>query len=717
MKRFPWAVTVTVAAVCLGALACGDGPVEPDLPSLEMVMAGGDGQYGTPGQRLAAPLQVLVRRVDTGAHQKGMVVEWAVESGNASLVTTAVGTTDTDGYAEAVVALGQAPGVVRIRATLRQQNAVSVVFEANAVEQPHLASLSSSSARGGDTLTLGGGGFSPTPDQNVVLFSGVRGRVVSASGASLRVEVPRCLPVRDVSVTAQLGSLRSGALPLTITEDVAEVLQLEPGAHLDIQDAGGFTCVRLPGGGSPYLVVVESTGTVGAARYGFALTGLKGTEAGSPVGPVPLRAWRGEPPTGSLGVAEAFEARLRAAESALVREKAPGRPSSVAAAVPQVPSVGDKRSFKVLNAQGGFDDVTAVARLVSSQAVLYVDEKAPGGGFTDQDLSAFAADFDQVTFPTDTAAFGTPSDLDGNERVVILFTPTVNQLTPRGSPGFIGGFFYGLDLLDREGSNRAEVFYGMVPDEAGVHSDPRPRAKVVQVIPAILAHEFQHMIHFNERVLKLEATGTEALWLSEGLAQMAEELVARAYLKRGDFTTADRFREGNRTRARNYLADPAAVSLIVSTGQGSLEERGAGWLFVLYLWDRGDGNATLRSLTRSTKTGAENVTAAMGDPWSDVFSDWASALYLDGLGPKAYTFEYPSVQLRDLLRAPGAYPLSPETLGAGDFDRSGLLWSSSAQHYIVVPPASGSVALRLGGEAGGNAPADAALRLRIVRFH
>jgi hypothetical protein len=107
----------------------------------------------------------------------------------------------------------------------------------------------------------------------------------------------------------------------------------------------------------------------------------------------------------------------------------------------------------------------------------------------------------------------------------------------------------------------------------------------------------------------------------------------------------------------------------------------------------------------------------MGASWPDVFSDWAASLYLDGAGSQAYPFEYPTVQLRDLLRSAGGYPLSPPAMGSADFSQTGVLWSSSMQHYIVVPPTSGSVVLRLGGEAGGNMPADAIIRLRIVRLY
>ena len=675
-----------------------------------MVVAGGDRQFGTPGQRLPTPLQALVRRTDTGAPQSGIAVSWAVESGSASLVNTPVGTSDAQGLVSAILQLGSSSGTVRVRAAVRDQPEAGISFEAFIVDRPELTSVAPLAVRGGDTVRVVGAGFSPIAIQNVVLFSGIRGKVLSAAGAELRVEVPRCLPERQVEVTVQLGALVSGALPLAVS-DGGQTLPLSLGRPIDIDDTAGIECLRLPGG-RRYLVVVQAASTVGAARYGYTLRGLS---SGSPVRASAQRpAAAGE--AGGASPALRFETALRRSEDRMVRERRlPRVASGPSLAQPEatVPAVGSKRSFKVLNAQGRFDDVLAGVRLVSAQAVLYLDESAPGGGFTDAELAAFAATFDGLIHPTVTGAFGAPSDLDANERVAILFTPSVNRLTPPKSDGFIGGFFYGLDLLDREGSNRGEIFYAMVPDSAGRFSDARPRDVVLRVIPAILAHEFQHMVHFNQRILKLGAEGTEALWLSEGMAQMAEELVALALEGRGDRAGAEEYRAGNRIRARRYLADPGAVSLIVATGQGSLEERGAGWLHTLYLWDGFGGAGVLARLTRTTLTGTANVAAATGKPWPDIFADWASALYADNLGDP-YPFEYPSVDLRDLLRTQSPYPLAPETLGASDFERSGSLWSSSARHYIVIPPTSGFIALRMAGEAGGNAPVEAALRLRVV---
>ncbi len=702
-----------LSTVAFASTACRDPTTAPG-PVLEIVVAGGDGQFAIGGQPLDAPLEVLVRRTDTGEPQKSVPVAWTVESGSASFDTDSTTSTDADGRARAAIRLGAGSDTVRVRATVLDQPSAWVTFEAYPAERPRLSALSVDAARAGDTVTVAGEGFSTSPHQDVVLFSGIRGRVVAATPTELRVEVPPCLPTRDVLVTVQLGALVSQPILLSV-QDAGVFTPLGVGNYVDVDEGEEVRCLRLAGGGPRYLVMPAAAGTIGAARYDFVLRGL---EEG--VAPPPTTVAPPASPAAGASFPARWEASLREVEEHLVRAEPPaarrrGGPQRVAAAVP---AVGDRRSFKVLNSANGFDDVDAVARVVSDQAVIYVDERAPGGGYTDRDLEEFAASFDDVIYPTDTQAFGVPSDLDGNDRVVILFTPTVNGLTPRHSTGFVGGFFYGLDLLDREGSNHGEIFYALVPDPEGTYSDPRQKDRILQVVPAILAHEFQHMIHFNERVLKLGAARTEALWLSEGLAQMAEELVGLAYERRGDFVQAQRFRDGNEDRARRYLAHTDSSSLIVGTGQGTLEERGAGWLFTLYLWDVGKESDVLGRLTRSTRTGTDNVSWVTGEPWAEVFSDWGAALFLDGVATGPFPFEYPTVDLRTRLSgAPGPYPLSPEVIDAGSFTRSGSLWSSSLKHYIVIPPTIGGTVLRLGGGDGGNPPAEAGLRLRLVRIY
>lgn len=700
--------------------ACGD-PSGPTLPELEVVVAAGDGQFGALGQILLTRLHAVVRTVSTGDPRKDVTVLWQVESGDASFVTAAAAVTDSAGSTFATVRLGSTPGDVVIRVSTVDQETATTTFTVHAVDSPQLTGLSVSEARAGDTITVQGLNFLSDAVQNVVLFSGIRGTVTSAGSGELRVEVPACLPTRTVDVEVLLGSVASGSLPLSVT-DGGHVTTLSPGEVLDVPDPSAPGCLRLAGGGHSYLAVAYSAATVGAATHAASFVGLSSTASGlSSVARAQPKSLAVQVERGGGRVQESWDRDLRRREAGLLAGGGAGPvPIQRTSGRGEVPSVGDERTFTVLNAEGGFDEVVAIARYVGQRAVLYEDKAAPAEGFTASDLESFSDAFDQVIYPTVTGAFGSPSDVDENDRIVILFTTAVNKLTPRGSTGgFVGGFFFGLDLLTDsegnklEGSNQGEIFYALVPDPSGEVADPHSKSQVLDVTPAILAHEFQHMIHFNQRVLVLEAPGGEALWLSEGLAQMAEELVARAY---GASPRADDFRAGNLARARRYLADPLAVSLIVATGQGSLEERGAGWLHVLYLTES-FGEGILGRLTATVRTGVENVAFEAGRPWGSLLSDWWAALYLDGRGDFAPELGFGSFDLRGrLIRPPGPDALQPVEVGQTDFQDELSFWSSSARHYLLRPPVGGSTVIRLGGEGGAAAPAGSALGLRIVRL-
>ena len=283
----------------------------------------------------------------------------------------------------------------------------------------------------------------------------------------------------------------------------------------------------------------------------------------------------------------------------------------------------------MLRADGEFDQITARVRLVSERAILYEDTTA-ALSLSPADVELFTGIFDDPIYPVDTGAFGFPSDLDGNGRVILLFTPSVNRLSPPGSSDFIGGFFFGLDLIPGlEHSNEGEVFYVLVPDPTGESGNVRDAEMVRSTVPPVLAHEFQHMIHHNERIIERGAANSEAVWLSEGLAHLAEDLVGEELRRRGRVAEADEYQSGNRRRASLFLTASSEVSLIFAVGQGSLAERGAAWLFVEYLRGQFGTDGVLGLLTGTTATGTVNVEAVMGRAWPDLFSDWSAALELE----------------------------------------------------------------------------------------
>jgi hypothetical protein len=695
----------------LGVLSGCRGATEVVLPPAMIVIASGDGQYGTVGSQLTESLHVVVTSISTGLPVKGANVLWDVEGGDATFTTIATVPTDSTGSARVGVRLGSTTGPVTVTARLEVQSSASVSFTLNAVDRPVLTSVTPGAAAPGASVVLTGLNFSPMPEQNIVLFSGIRGVVTAASSTSLSVTVPACLPQRVVDITTQLGAVASASVPLSV-EAGGEVLTLAVGEVADASDPEGLACMTVAGSAS-YLAIVQSTGSLGAATYPWTLTSLADSPRAAvlPTAEPSVVGFR-EGLSETLDPVGDVEEVLRALEFEAVararpRVEAPGAPA-------RVPSVGERRTFQVFQSVGNFVEVTAEARFVGAHAAFFVDDDAPDGGYEDKDLEELSDQFDEFVYPTVSQAFGNESDLDASGRIVVLLTPRVNALTPRGSAGFVGGFFFGVDLFPEEtGSNAAEVIYSLVPDPSGEFSDPRTKERLFEATPAILAHEFQHMVHFNERLLVLQAVVAESTWLSEGLAQYSEELVARFYDSQGDDDGVELFRAGARGRARRYLAGPDSVSIIISAGKGSLSERGGGFLFVMYLADR-FGASIVEALTSTTRTGVANVETETGTEWGVLLSDWWAALWLDGTVAESDDRSYPTVDLRGFLEAP--FPLVAEELGDGDGSRTGSMRSASAGYYIVTPDADGSTTLRLSGEAGGASLPQAGMKLRIIRI-
>ncbi len=722
-RRLRW----VPALVALFAVGGCSNATEVVPTRVEIFVASGDGQYGTTGQALQAPLQVYLRGFVSQLPQSNRNVVWAVVSGAAQITSVANTVTDESGSAQATVRLGSTTGEVIVRATVEQQPGASVDFRLFTVDRPTVASVSPSSAAPGESITITGTNFSPLSLQNVVLFSGIRGAVTSATMTQLTVTVPPCLPARSVNVTVQLGTVASGSRGFTVNSG-GDVANMNVGDFIDFTDDEGLECITLPGAGAAnYLVLVQSSSSMGAATYPYTLAGLgetapaaaqgaalqsdalprnvEGTQARATGGPDPQSAW---------------DQRLREMERELTRNWSPpassgggAGPAGTSPPAPAPPTLNEVRDFQVWRPNGSVE-VTAVARYIGQKAAFFVDEDAPAGGYTEADLQTFSIQFDNVIHSTVTSAFGGESDLDNNQRVIVLLSPVVNGLTPRGAGGFIAGFFFGLDLqVDQPNSNRGEIFYSVVPDPSGIFSDPRPRTSLLEIVPAILAHEFQHMVNFNRRVLVGGAPANEAVWLSEALAQYAEELVARAYDAQSNAELSERYRNGVRDRARRYLGGPDTVSLVISSGNGSLAERGAGILYMMYLADLFGADLPGR-LTESTLTGVDNVEFHTGTQWGAGLSDWWTAIHQDGPGPESGARVYPTVDLRGFLGDP--WPLTPQGLSAGDFTRTGSLRSAAVQYYIVNPSDAGSTTVRLGGEAGAASAAQAGLRMRIVRI-
>ncbi|MGH7475451.1 MAG: IPT/TIG domain-containing protein [Longimicrobiales bacterium] len=736
---------LSLIAGLLSLAACdggnGGGPVEPPAATHAIAIQGGDQQTGSPATELPQPLQVIVSEEVTEQPAAGVAVSWSVVSGTGATLQPTSSTTDSAGVAATRLRLGPAAGTYRVEARVTNGTNDPVVFTARAVVgDPVITSIEPDPVQAGDTVTVTGTGFGSSPDDVIVRFNGLRGVVVAGTDTELRVAVPSCLPARTVPVDITIGSRTSPAVSITVSAGTAGPLMLPIGGVQVFAEPADLGCISLAPqqSGTRFLLVLQNATTVAGAELPFELVGLASgvTTTAESAGPA-RAALPSDTRTTPLPPQQLWENRLRRLEREQirgVRQSIPW-PQARARAQPQaVPAVGDRRSFNVLNEQNTFTAVTAEVMHVSQHAVLYQDLDAPAAGLTTADFVQFAAQFDDPIFPTDVSVFGEPSDIDDNDRIIILFTPVVNELTERGTQGFVAGYFYGCDLAVFSSScadaNRGEIFYTLVPDPDGVHSDPRSRDDILRTVPPTLAHEFQHMIHFNQRHLILGAFAGEALWLSEGLAHMAEDVVGAVFAQRGDLAVADQFERANYTRAFFYLGTPNEspeasheISLLAEGGFGTLEQRGAAWLVLKYLAGH-HGQTILGELTRTTLTSTDNVSERTGEAWSATFNDWSVALYADDAPELAgavvaaeYTF--PDIDLRTALFSPsrGGFALQPPIQGFADF-AVGAIIKAAAPYYLIVDAGNTSATLNLqmSASGAGQFPQNAKPQIAVLRL-
>jgi hypothetical protein len=649
-------------------------------------VAEGDGQFGLAGAFLELPLSVQVRDATRDEIVKDIEVTWRVASGSGAGIDVVVARSDDLGIASARLRLGSDTGAYRVEATSAKRVGEAPAFSARAIPAPVLESVSALPAVAGQIVTVSGRNFRTNADENAVLFGGLRGRTLSASPTSLTVEVPRCALSRAVDVRVTIGAVTSGPLSVQTSAAPATPVNLDRGKVQRLEN-GALSCIQftaLPAG-ARYLVVPQNAVETVALPLRHELLVISGSAA-----PV---AW---PASASRSLhadrALEWESWLRQSEQTLGAVDYPSAAELESFGVDVDPQLGESRDFNVLKSDNTTRRVTAVVQAITNRAILYVDRDAPSPGLTPADLENFGGLFDDPIHTTDVRVYGAPSDIDANGKVIILFTPAVNALTARNDAGFIAGYFYGCDLVAKtrcSATNSGEIFYSMVPDPTGQFSSPRTKDVVLRTVPAVLAHEFQHMINFHRKNGRLDV-----LWLSEALAHSAEDVVGEEFLARGDPQTANDFQRPNSIRAQLWLGRIAETHLVAEASPGTLEQRGGAWLFLRYLMEHYGGTALLGNLTANTALGAANVTANTGRSWAELLSEFGVAVWADGapelagvtLEPK-YTFG--TLDLRARIGAlSGGFPLNPASVTAQDFLRSATLGSAASDYLIVQPSAT-----------------------------
>lgn len=280
--------------------------------------------------------------------------------------------------------------------------------------------------------------------------------------------------------------------------------------------------------------------------------------------------------------------------------------------------VGAKESFWVLDSDDNrHSSVPATLRYVTDHLYFWIED---GVKYSESDLKDLAETFEIKIYPTNRAFFGsewTPG-VDGDPHLYVLYA--------RGLGGTVAGYFSSGDEYPptvKEYSNGHEMFL-LSADRAGLDEE---------YTYGVLAHEFQHMIHWYRDL-------NEETWLNEGFSELA------MHLNGYDTGGAD----------HSYTEDPdIQLTDWPLDSPESYAHYGSSFLFVTYFLDRFGEDATqaLIALPDNGMDSIDTVLAELGavDPLTeksvssdDVFSDWVVASYLvDGkIGDGRYTYNnYP----------------------------------------------------------------------------
>ena len=155
----------------------------------------------------------------------------------------------------------------------------------------------------------------------------------------------------------------------------------------------------------------------------------------------------------------------------------------------------------------------------SSDCLIYL-EKGVEDGTTD--WSYVGKYFDETINPKMINIFGIPSDIDNNNKIVILYLDLIKNIGI--DEKYTLGFFNSFDLVENSGFNNMEIFYLNINWNETIFTTEAiyPPSDIFML--KTLIHEYQHLINYSQRRIYNTLPLMEN-WLNEALSENAEELV------------------------------------------------------------------------------------------------------------------------------------------------------------------------------------------------
>jgi hypothetical protein len=277
-------------------------------------------------------------------------------------------------------------------------------------------------------------------------------------------------------------------------------------------------------------------------------------------------------------------------------------------ATPPNYQVGDRQVFSVSNVQTkSYYTLTAELKAVTDHAYWYV---ADGYDVPLAALQKSAQVFETKIYPTNRATFGEEPapGIDNDPHITVLNAPI---------PG-VGGYFSSADqypkMINPFSNERKMIYIATMP--GGSYYD------------ATIAHEFQHMIHWNVHP-------NQDVWINEGMAELAMAL--NGFSSGGPEII---FRNDPDVQLNHWADSP----------DKSIAHYGSSYLFMQYIYQQYGGGPAIQAILNAPTGDTEAISdglAVIGesDRFPQVFHNWVLANYLDSKNPGG-RYEYPKLDMQ-----------------------------------------------------------------------
>ena len=148
-------------------------------------------------------------------------------------------------------------------------------------------------------------------------------------------------------------------------------------------------------------------------------------------------------------------------------------------------------------------------KAAESQNVIFYLEN--GHNKTKEELVDFLKKFEEY-YAKETYIYGTPSDIDGNGKIIFLMA----SLNTNNKPGdsITGGYFFPYDLYEEK---KGEYLYVDVTSPT-------------DFVIGVMMHELQHLINNNMNVFN--GKGEMDIWLNEALSESTSHLFSESLTKK-----------------------------------------------------------------------------------------------------------------------------------------------------------------------------------------